>query len=62
MGHVMDNVYVTAQKKISQVQVMMGFWSKKMNFKSGVQRLQVIEELETFKLNAVLSRSIILKS
>jgi len=39
----------------------MGFWSKKMNFKSGVQSLQVIEDLETFKLNAVLSRSIILK-
>lgn len=34
----------------------MGFWSKKMNFKSGVQSLQVIEDY------AVLSRSIILKS
>lgn len=40
----------------------MGFWSKKMNFKSGIQSLQIIEDLETFKLNAVLSRSIILKS
>lgn len=28
----------------------MGFWSKKMNFKNGVQSLQVIEELETLTL------------
>lgn len=40
----------------------MGFWSKKMNFKNGVQSLKVIEDLETLKLDAVLSRSIILKS
>lgn len=29
---------------------LMGFWSKKMNFKNGVQSLQVIEELETLTL------------